>query len=83
MQLKKQINTSITEDEAEYEEAEIGSEYKPLDFTKHDREEGHIYESVEDEIGDLVEVLRDLPDLGTDDTEEVWAVGLLDDALGG
>ncbi len=69
----------IIEDENEIEDVVESEFYRPLDFDKFNREEGHIYESIEQEL-DLDGVIRDLPEF--DPTEDI-EFDSLNDALGG
>ena len=80
-----------TEDENEYVENEVEGYHnnlRPVDLTRFNRDEGHIYESIEHELDldeleeqDSDDVVRELSDLGPTDDE--WVADVFNDSLGG
>ncbi len=71
----------MTDDENEFEDTEMDDSYRPVDLERFNRDEGHIYESIEDELelDDYDRVVRELPEFDpTDDLDTD-----LNDAFGG
>lgn len=72
------------DDENEFTmDSEMDDSYRPIDLNRFNREEGHTYESIEDELDldskDFDDVVRELPEF--DPTEDLDTE--LNDALGG
>ncbi len=68
---KQRINfdDEVSEDERE-EDVRYKDLFEELDFTRNKREEGHIYESIEEELG-LDEVLRELSEFDPGELEDM------------
>lgn len=62
------------DDEEDFEEVQPIEEYDELQLGQFNRDEGHIYESISDELN-LDEVMRELPDVEIDLGEESYGTG--------